>query len=229
MGWLDKAKIALGIIDAEDVEDEGPPRAQKRVKLDGTKDGRPSLDNFVAPPSETLEDALEAREAGDLDAMRALLARIDRGRGLRVVLRAAAALESEDEQELRSLLPKVAGAITPPWKLPLQLAAAFGDDPRSEALRAAAVESGAPKWALAWMKASSDVAETQRHGLVELLFTDAALARTVAARDLQVDGVVDDAQGMKRYVSFAHGRDCIRRFGPELVFDVLNRSREGRT
>ena len=227
MGWLDKAKVALGILDPEDIEeDEGPPRAQKRVKLGrDPKDGRPSLDNFEAPPQETLEDALVAREAGDLDGMRKLFRRIDRGRGLRVVLRAAAALEAEDEGELKPLLPKVRNAIdTPPWKLPLQLAAALDQHDATPALRNYAEEAGAPAWALAWMNASSNDADTQRRGLVELLFADAALAKTVAARELELEGVVADNDATKRYVSFAHGRDSIRRFGAEQVLAIYERA-----
>lgn len=219
MGWLDKAKVALGIIDPEDIVDEGPPRAQKRVTLGKDKGDRPNLDNFEAPPQETLEEVLVAREAGDMGEMRALLKRIDRGRGLRVVLRAAAALEADDAGELKSLLPKVAQE-KPPWKLPLQLAAAIDDTERAASLRERAENAGAPKWALAWMNASSEDADTQREGLVELLFIDPALARTVAARDLAVEGAVADSAAGKRYVSFAHGRDCIRRFGAQLVLDV---------
>lgn len=226
MGWLDKAKIALGIIDPEDVEDDGPPRAQKRVTLGRDTSARPSLDGFEAPPQETLEDVLEARQAGDGEGMRALLRRIDRGRGLRVVLRAAAALEADDEAELAALLPKVR-AETPPWKLPLQIAAAL-DDERSAALQQLAEKRGAPSWALAWMSASSSDEERRRHGLVELTFIDPALARTVAARDLQLDDVVADAAAGQRYVSFAHGRDCIRRFGAGLVHDVFSRATEPR-
>lgn len=223
MGWLDKAKVALGILDPEDIVDEGPPRAQKRVTLGKDKSGRPSLDNFEAAPQESLEDVLEARAAGDLDEMRALLKRIDRGRGLRVVLRAAAALEADDEGELKSLLPKVA-AETPRWKLPLQLAAVIDDDDKATALRSRAEAHGAPKWAVAWMNASSRDADTQLSGLVDLLFLDPALARTVAARDLDVPGAVADAGAGKRYVSFAHGRDCIQRFGPDLVLRVYEKA-----
>jgi hypothetical protein len=221
MGWLDKAKVALGIIDPEDVEDEGPPRARKRVKLDGSKDGRPSLDNFEAAPQETLDDVLEAREAGDLEEMRTLLRRIDRGRGLRVVLRAAAALEADDDDELKKLLPKVA-AERPTWKLPLQLAAVLEDDDDCARLRAEAEAAKAPKWALCWMTASSPNEQKRRHGLVDLLFTDAPLARTVAARDLGVEGAEADTAAGKRYVSFAHGRECIRRFGADLVLRVYD-------
>lgn len=59
---------------------------------------------------------------------------------------------------------------------------------------------------------------------MELLFSDAPLARTVAARDLAVEGAVPDAEAMGRYAAFAHGRDCIRRFGPRAVADVLERA-----
>ncbi len=230
MGWLDKAKVALGIVDPEDVEDEGPPRAEKRVTLgrDGVRDkaaGRPSLEGFSAAPQETLEDVLAAREAGDHAGVRALLRRIDRGRGLRVLLRAAAALEAEDEGELRELLPQVA-AEEPRWKLPLQLAAALADE-RSNALRALAEERGAPPWALAWMDACQSDEPTRRRGLVKLMFADPALARTVASRDLHLEGAESDPAAGQRYVSFAHGRDCIRRFGAPLVHDVFERA-EGR-
>ena len=56
---------------------------------------------------------------------------------------------------------------------------------------------------------------------MELLFADAPLARTVAARDLGVEGAVADAEAMARYAGFAHGRDSIRRFGARAVADLL--------
>ncbi len=223
MGWLDKAKIALGITDPGDAEDDGPPRARKRVTLGRDKGERPSLDDFEAAPQETLEDVLVARAAGRLDEMRALLKRIDRGRGLRVVLRAAAALEANDEPELRELLPAVANHA-PAWKLPLQLAATLDDEDERTRLRERAVADGAPQWALAWMNACDEDPQTQRRGLVELLFSDPALARTVAARDLRVANVAADPEAGKRYVSFAHGRDCIHKFGAELVLRVFTRA-----
>ena len=210
MSLLDKAKVWLGIIDEED--------------LQGDADGRPALDDFSAAPQETLEDALVAREAGDIDEMRRLLAQMDRGKGLRTVLRAAAALEAEDEDLLAELLPKVR-AEEPAWKLPLQLAAALEDDePTSTRLREQAVTAGAPKWALAWSRVLAGDEADKRRGMVELLFLDAPLSRTVAARDLKLAGAVAEAQGTRRYVSFSHGRDAIRRFGASIVRDLLERT-----
>ena len=222
MGWLDKAKVLLGIVDAEDVEEEGEPRAEKRVTLKG---GRPSLEGFEAAPQETLQDVLALREAGDTAAMRKLLEQLDKGRGLRVVLRAAAALEAGDEGELRSLLPKVREEARA-WKLPLQLSAALKAGERAAKYREQAARAGAPPWALAWMDTASSDANTQRRGLVELLFADAALAHMVAARDLEIAGVTEDASGAQRFVSVAHGRDCIARFGAEVVADLLDRAGE---
>ncbi len=64
----------------------------------------------------------------------------------------------------------------------------------------------------------------RREGLVELLFADAPLARTVAARDLGIEGAVADAEAATRYAAFAHGRDSIRRFGARWVADLLKRA-----
>jgi hypothetical protein len=168
-----------------------------------------------------LEDALLAREAGNTKEMWRLLRQLDRGRGLRTVLRAAAALEAGDERELGELLPRVR-AEEPAWWLPLQIAAALGDEERAARFRARA--QGAPAWALAWAQALSPDAAAQRRGLVDLLFADVALARTVAARDLHLAGAEADPDGAERYVGFAHGRDCIRRFGATVVADLYERA-----
>ena len=217
MGWLDKAKVALGILDPEDIEEDYIPKARPRTQ---NRDGRPSLDHIDAPPQQSLEDALVAREAGDLAGMRKLLREMDRGKGLRLVLRAAAALEAQDDDELRELLPKLR-AEEPAWRLPLQVAAVLEDATQAEKLRQAAVNLGAPQWAQAWSKALSNDATTQRHGLVELLFADVALAHTVAARDLQLAEATANSGAAKRYAAFSHGRDCIKRFGAKTVAQLL--------
>lgn len=219
MSWLEKAKVWLGVIDAVDLEDDGAlPRAQRH-----DKDGRPSLDGIESAPQETLEDALAAREAGELKEMRRLLRDMDRGRGLRLVLRAAAALENDDERELGQLLPKVRRE-QPAWRLPLQLAGALDDSERAQRFVDIAARHDPPAWASAWSRALSSDSKTQRQGLVALLFTDAALARTVAARDLELDDVQADPNASQRYVAFAHGRRCIERFGAEIVADLLERA-----
>jgi hypothetical protein len=64
----------------------------------------------------------------------------------------------------------------------------------------------------------------KRQGLVDLLFEDAALARTVAARDLSVPEAKADNDAVRRYAAFAHGRDVIRRFGAEHVAKLLDRA-----
>ena len=56
-----------------------------------------------------------------------------------------------------------------------------------------------------------------------MLFEDAALARTVAAKDLAIEGAVADPAAARRYTAFAHGRACVKRFGPDLVADLLDR------
>jgi hypothetical protein len=101
-------------------------------------------------------------------------------------------------------------------------AAADRDEERAAAFRARAEQ--APPWALAWAQALSADADAARRGLVELLFADAALARTVAARDLALPGIEADAEAAERYVGFAHGRECIRRFGAALVADLYERA-----
>jgi hypothetical protein len=140
-----------------------------------------------------------------------------------LVLRAAAALEAGDDKELEALLPRVRRE-EPAWRLPLQVAAALDDQDRAVKLRRRAVELDAPRWALGWCEALASDPETRRRGLVELLFNDIALARTVAARDLDVQGAEADASAAKRYTGFAHGRDSIRRFGAALVADLLERA-----
>ena len=233
MGWLDKLKVRLGVVDPEDIEGEDEPRAQLRINpRSRDQDGRPPLDDIKPPPQESLEDALKAREAGNLEEMHRLFEQIDVGRGLRTVLRAAAALEAGDDDTLKKLLPRVRGE-QPSWRLPLQVAAALcaeesaepgAEDARVETFRKRAEELAAPKWAMAWSDASSDDADRRRHGLVALLFADMALARTVASRDLGMPDVDADNAAASRYTSFAHGRDCIRRFGASIVADLLERA-----
>jgi hypothetical protein len=223
MGWLDKAKVFLGIVDDADVgDDDDAPRAARRP---GARDkgDRPPLDGLPAAAQESLEDVLAARDAGDTTEMRRLLRTIDRGTGLRTVLRAAAALEARDEGELMELLPAVR-AFEPAWRLPLQLSMAFDDPERAKTLATRAAELGAPGWAVAWSRALSREPSERREGLVALLVADAALARTVAARDLATAGATPDPAAAQRYASFAHGRDCIRRFGAALVDATLERA-----
>lgn len=222
MGLLDKAKLWLGIIDEEDLEDDAEPRARMRINP-RDKDGRPPLEDFDPPPQHSLDDALEARERGDRKEMRRLLEEMDRGRGLRTVLRAAAALEAEDDATVDELLPKVR-AVEPAWKLPLQLACSLDEPKRAKRLLAVAERRGAPSWALAWARASSEDEDERREGLVQLLFSDAPLARTVAARELDVPGAESDVEATQRYAQFSHGRDCVKRFGAALVADVFERA-----
>lgn len=216
MGLLDRLKVMLGVLDEDDLDDGGPRRGE-----------RPSLDGIAAAPQEALDDALAAREAGDLERMRQLLRDMDRGRGLRRVLRAAAALEAGDEGELAELLPSVRGE-QPAWKLPLQVAATLEDRERARTFLSQAERGGAPAWARAWVRALSPDGLERRAGLVELLFRDAELARTVAARDLGVPEAEAQADALQRYASFAHGRECIRRFGPAAVAALLDRAEEPR-
>ncbi|MCA9624270.1 MAG: hypothetical protein KC731_34835 [Myxococcales bacterium] len=217
MGLFDKAKIWLGIIDEEDLEgEEDAPRAALRINP-RNKDGRPPLDQVEAPPQHSLEEALEAREAGDLVAMRKLLEEMDRGRGLRTVLRAAAALEADDEALLKKLLPKVR-ATEPRWKLPLQIASIQSpSSPLRQRHRERAEALGAPAWAIAWSRLDGADEVARRRALVELLFLDPPLARTIAARDLEIEGAEADSEAIQRHTQFSHGCACIRRFGVEPV------------
>jgi hypothetical protein len=234
MGFFDKAKRLLGIEPEED--DLAPPAsptggaslAASRVKPGARGKDRPDRPPLVdaPPPSQTIEDALELRDAGDRQGARKLLAQIDRGSGLRRVLRAAAALEDGDEDELAKLLPVVA-AEAEGHRLLLQIAAALGDAAKAKPFVARAKVAGAPEWALAWTRAVAVDEAERRAGLVELLFADAALARTVAARDLDVGGAVADPEAAQRFASFSHGRDSIRRFGAESVAKLAVRALGG--
>jgi hypothetical protein len=237
MGWLDKARQILGMGSSDDSAEEAPadvppkatttadPRAAKLERARGRKD-RPPLADVPPEQGQSVEDALAAREAGDMRGARQILATIDRGAGLRTVLRAAAALEAGDEAELRPLLGAVAAQASGAsgYKLWLQVAAALGDARAAELYVERARQEQAPPWALAWTRAMADDETARREGLVELLFTDAPLARTVAARDLHVEGVAADPEAAQRYAAFAHGRDSIRRFGAKVVADLLERA-----
>ncbi len=216
MSWLDKAKVLLGVLDPQDIESTAKDSEAKGAD-------RPSLDGVSAAPQQSLEDAFVAREAGDLERMRTLLREMDRGSGLRTVIRAAAALEAQDETELQPLLDNLAKEKNP-WRLLLQTAAALGASDKSDELRSLAEAGQAPAWALAWCEIDPDDQDARRHGLVKLLFCDPALARTVAARDLRIEGAEADISASARYAGFAHGRDSIARFGPALVAQVLERS-----
>ncbi len=231
MGFFDKAKRLLGLdpsVEGEPAEappakaarDErpAPPRGRGKDRKD-----RPPLAEPPADHGQSIEDALAAREEGDAAGARKIFATIDKGGGLRTVLRAAAALEDGDEGELRELLPAIK-AEAEQWKLHLQLAAALGDPEEAEAHVRAAEAMDAPAWALAWTRAASSDEKTRREGLVELLFTDAPLARTVAARDLGATGVLSDAEAGTRYAAFAHGRDSIKRFGAPAVAKLVQRA-----
>ena len=248
MGFFDRAKSWLGIGSAEQ-EGEAAAREDRRREAEGSsigaeargdpgatpkfdrareprrKDGRerPALKEVEPSSSVTLEDALQAREEGDSAQFRQILREIDKGGGLRTVLRAAAALEAGDEDELAPLLP-IVSAEEPAWKLPLQIAAALADPQAAGPHIDRATRAGAPAWAIAWSRALSTDAGTCREGLVELLFTDASLARAVAARDLQIERVVSDPLAAQRYTSFAYGRDSIRKFGAPLVAKLLDRA-----
>lgn len=241
MGLFDRAKRWLGLDAAEaEAPPEGPsaPEPLRRPGSDergaareralarlGRRDRgqRPRLPDEVAPSDgRSVEDVLSAREAGRRDEARAILREIDRGRGLRTLLRAACALEAGDDDELVPLLEALA-TDEPRWRTELQVAAALGDDALAAPHIDRARALGAPGWAEAWARALSGDEATRRAGLVELLFADHALARTVAARDLQVSGAVADPDAASRYTSFAHGRDCIRRFGAATVGAVLDR------
>ena len=233
MGFFDKAKQLLGLGGSSDEDDddaEDLPRAAAGHGAHGAK-GRDRKDRppLVEPPAGTgqsVEDALLAREAGNLDEARKIFAQIDRGQGLRTVLRAAAALEAGDEDVVKSLLAAVA-AEAEGWKLLLQLAGALEDRALAARYLERAASEKAPVWALAWARAASSDEAERRAGLVDLLFEDPRLARTIAARDFEVPGAVADVDATQRYAAFAHGRDSIRRFGAATVARLVDRARGG--
>lgn len=239
---FDKAKKLLGLGDASGEEPEAgetqataapsqdkvDPRllaAERAGRLDPKRrDRRPPL--VEAPPAGPgVDEALALREAGDIEGARKMLRDIDKGSGLRTVLRAAAALEAGDKKELESLLPVIANE-EPRFKLLLQVAAALGDAEAARPYIARAEAEKAPPWALGWAKATAEDRSVRCEGLVELLFADHALARTVAARDLHLPGVEADSDAGPRYASFAHGRDSIRRFGAREVAALLDEARK---
>jgi len=225
MGWLDKLKVKLGVLDAADAAamEEDDALLAQRSRAGRDRGERPPIDGLEPASQQSLEEVLAAKERGDVVEMRRLLRELDRGKGLRLVLRAAAALEAGDEAELVELLPKVRAEV-PAWRLALQLASVLDDAALAETFRVRAEAADAPKWALAWSRALSTDAEVQRRGLAELLVVDAALARTVAARDLKLEGAQSDGDASERYAGFAHGRQCIRRFGATSVAAVVLRA-----
>ena len=245
MGFFDKAKRLLGIQPSdEDAEQEetGTPEpgaaggapvgredprvlaAERAGKLDPKRrDRRPPLKE-APPQGPSVEDALAAREAGDKEGARKVLRDIDRGGGLRGVLHAAALLEAGDTAELAKLLPGVANE-EPRYKLLLQVASALGDAAAARPYIERAAAEKAPAWALGWAKAMAEDEAIRREGLVEMVFADHALARTVAARDLHLEGVEADAEAGSRYASFTHGRESIRRFGAATVAALLDEAK----
>jgi hypothetical protein len=225
VGFWDRARSVLGLgketstmPERERTSSTRADRSERRKK----RDGRPPLPEVMEGASATIEDALVARQAGSMAEARSILAAIDKGQGLRTVLRAAAALEAGDEEEL-SLIPAIQKE-EPVWQLRLQVAAVLDRGAGRDGLVRDATKLGAPAWSLAWVRAvSSDDAE-RRQGLVDLLFEDAALARTVAARDLAMPDVKADNDAIRRYAAFAHGRDVIQRFGAKEVARLLERT-----
>jgi hypothetical protein len=217
VGLFDRAKAALGLQKDGRASASGPVPRAERTDARKNKAGRPPLPEVSGAASATIEDVLEARAAGKVDDARAILAAIDKGQGLRTVLRAAAALEAGDEDEVATLLPLVK-RDAPAWQLRLQVAAALESGRERQELVARATKLGAPPWSLAWLRATSPDDDEKRRGLVDLLFEDPSLARTVATRDLGIADIKADNDAIRRYAAFAHGRDLIRRFGaPSLV------------
>src|SRR5262249_27181150 len=228
MGFFDRLKKMLGgegdageaPAEVEGAEGEGAPRSQSPTRK--RKGERPPLAPPAAP-SATLDDALEARDAGDKEKSRAILRAIDRGAGLRTVLRAAAALEAKDEAELGPLLEALAHAEAP-GRLHLQLAAAMGgEEPAAAAQIDRGKTLGAPAWAMGWARAATADDEGRRGALVDMLFDDPAFARTVAARDLKIEGAHEDASAIARYASLDAGRAAIHRFGVDPVRALVAR------
>lgn len=219
MGFFDRLKQMLGGgDDAGAGHAESKPSASVSTKKRTGE--RPPLAQ-PSPPSATLDDALDARDEGDKPKARAILRSIDRGAGLRTMLRAAAALEERDEDELEDLLPALARSESP-WRLHVQLAAAIAD--ASAAPHLARGEAlGAPRWALDWARAATSDDEGKKRALVDLLFLDAAFARTVAARDLKIEGAHEDSTAIARYASLDAGRAAIRRFGIDPVRALVAR------
>jgi hypothetical protein len=246
VGLFDRAKKLFGLNagsegESEDApEDDAPaggakipagpsdPRvlaAERAGKLDPKRrDRRPPL--VEAPPQgPSVDDALAARAAGDKAGAQKILRDIDKSGGLRTVLRAAAALEAGDVSELTGLLPTIANE-EPRYKLLLQVAAALGDAAAARPYIERAAAAKAPAWALAWAKTMAEDPAVRREGLVELVFADHALARTVAARDLHLANVEADPEAGPRYASFTHGRDSIRRFGATTVAALLDEAQK---
>ena len=222
VGFFDRAKAVFGL--QKEARTPGSTPAQP-ARSDGRKNkaDRPPLPDVSGAASATIEDVLVARASGSFDEARALLAAIDKGQGLRTVLRAAAALEAHDEEDVTKLLPLVR-KDSPPWQLRLQVAASLEPGPERDALVRRATELGAPPWSIAWLRALSPSDEERRAGLVDLLFEDAGLARTVAARDLGFTDIKVDNDAIRRYAAFAHGRDVIRRFGTTHLVALLARA-----
>jgi hypothetical protein len=226
VGFFDRAKAVFGLQKEGRATVSGPAPRPDRPDGRKNKAGRPPLPEVAGAASATIEDVLTARAAGSFDEARAILAAIDKGQGLRTILRAAAALEARDEEEVSKLLPLVR-KDSPAWQLRLQTAAALEQGPARADLVARAKGLGAPAWSMAWIAALSADETEQRTGLVDLLFEDAALARTVAARDLGLSDIKADNDAIRRYAAFAHGRDVIRRFGAAQVVALLGRADSG--
>jgi hypothetical protein len=107
VGFFDRAKAVFGLQKERRTAGSGPAPRDARPAGRKSKAGRPPLPDVSGAASATIEDVLVARAAGSFDEARAILAAIDKGQGLRTVLRAAAALEARDEDEVTQLLPLV--------------------------------------------------------------------------------------------------------------------------
>ena len=171
MGFFDKAKQLLGLGGSSD-EDEEADDLSPAAGAHGAHGGkgrdrkdRPPLVEVPAGTGQSVEDALLAREAGNHDEAQKIFAQIDRGQGLRTVLRAAAALEAGDEDVVKSLLAAVA-AEAEGWKLPLQIAGALEDRALAARYLERAVAEKAPVWAIAWARAGSSVAMASTRSLL---------------------------------------------------------------
>lgn len=231
MGFFDRLKKMLGG-DADEAsataEGQDPSALDPAARRSRKPGHRPPLGAPPAPTA-TLDDALEARDAGDRAKARAILQAIDRGAGLRTVLRAAAALEDDDDEELQSLASLVLAGDAR-WRVPLQVAAAYGAEPekaasvaRAETLIARAIAAGAPEFAVGWARCARADGDAQRAAVVALLFLDAPFARTVAARDLKIEGAHEDGTAIARWASLDAGRAAIQRFGAAAVSALLDR------
>lgn len=180
------------------------------------------------PPGKSLEGALELREQGRADEALELLGEIDQGKGLRRLLRAAALLEAgRDPGSLGDTHAQLGGLSIDAARVRTAAGLVVAGDLDAAEAMLGRVNRGFEPATCAWVRVSiargASRPDAERQALVELVFADDALARTVAARDLGLSDGEPASAAVERYGAHAFARDAIARFGAASVAKLLSK------